>query len=173
LGGFLATRHLIDLGHRRIGLISGPLDASNAVGRVEGYHQAMRESGLELRPEWIAASTFGLDSGHQAARRLMDQVDRPTAIFAVNDNTAIGALSALAQLGLSVPGDVSVVGYNDIPIVSHLATPLTTVRIPFEQVASQALDQLLSANAGKGPTISRAAPTLIPRQSTGRPAKHS
>lgn len=170
LGGFLATRHLIDLGHRRIGLISGPLDASNAVGRVEGYHQAMREAGLEIRPEWIAPSSFGLDSGHQAARRLMAQPHRPTAIFAVNDNTAIGALSALAQLGLSVPGDVSVVGYNDIPIVSHLATPLTTVRIPFDQIASSALDRLLSPDADHGPTISRAAPTLIPRQSTGRPS---
>ncbi len=167
LGGFLATRHLIDLGHRSIGVIAGPADASNAIGRVEGYRQAMTEAGLEMRPEWVAPSTFGLEAGHQAARQLMMLQERPTALFAVNDNTAIGALSALTQLGLSVPGDVSVVGYNDIPIVSHLPTPLTTVRIPFEQIAARALDLLIDGDGHNG-AISRIAPTLIPRQSTGR-----
>ncbi|KAK0361098.1 hypothetical protein LTR94_024678 [Friedmanniomyces endolithicus] len=171
LGGYLATRHLIDLGHTDIGLIAGPADASNAVGRVEGYHQAMAEAGLTVRPEAIVASTFGLEGGHQAARQLMTLQPRPSAIFAVNDNTAIGALSALAQLGLSVPGDISVVGYNDIPIVSHLPTPLTTVRIPFDQVAARAIELLLASPEEVGAPVARTAPTLIPRQSTGRPAR--
>lgn len=168
LGGFLATRHLIDLGHREIGLIAGPPDASNAVGRVEGYRQAMAEAGLKVRPEWIAASSFGLDGGHQAARQLMALSPRPTAIFAVNDNTAIGALSALTQLGLSVPEQVSVVGYNDIPIVSHLPTPLTTVRIPFDQVAAHALELLIEGVGDRRDPIIRVAPTLIPRRTTAR-----
>lgn len=167
LGGFLATRHLIDLGHRRIGLIAGPADASNAVGRVEGYRQAMAEADLTVHDEWVAQSTFGLEGGHDAARRLMATSVPPTAIFAVNDNTAIGALSALARLGLSVPDDVSVVGYNDIPIVSHLPTPLTTVRIPFDQIAARALD-LLIHGPGNGQSILKVAPTLIPRKSTSR-----
>lgn len=170
LGGFLATRHLIDLGHRRIGLIAGPADASNAVGRVEGYRQAMAEAGIEVRPEWVVPSTFGLEGGHRAARQLIALSERPTAIFAVNDNTAIGAVSALTQAGLSVPGEVSVVGYNDIPIVSHLPTPLTTVRIPFDQVAARALELLIERPDTHGDPISRAAPTLIPRKSTARPA---
>lgn len=168
LGGFLATRHLIDLGHSQIGLIAGPADASNAIGRVEGYRQAMTEAGLEVRPEWIVQSTFGLEAGHQAARQLMLLQNRPTAIFAVNDNTAIGALSALSQMGLSVPGQVSIVGYNDIPIVSHLPTPLTTVRVPFDQIAARALDLLIDSEDAS-PNISRTAPTLIPRQTTARP----
>lgn len=169
LGGFLATRHLIDLGHRAIGLIAGPADASNAIGRVEGYRQAMAEAGFEVRPEWVVPSTFGLEGGHEAARQLMMLQGRPTAIFAVNDNTAIGALSALTQLGLSVPKDVSLVGYNDIPIVSHLPTPLTTVRTPFDQIAARALELVIEDVDGRGGIIFRAAPTLIPRRSTTSP----
>jgi LacI family transcriptional regulator len=108
-----------------------------------------------------------LDAGHLAARELMTLASPPTAIFAINDNTAMGALSALAQLGVSVPGDISVVGYNDIPIVSHLPTPLTTVRTPFDQIAAAAVNLLLDGEDPAEPII-RTAPTLIPRQSTRR-----
>lgn len=167
LGGYLAARHLIDLGHQHIGVIAGPADTSSAVNRVEGYRRAMEEAGLVVQPEWIVPSTFGLDAGHLAARELMTLASRPTAIFAINDNTAMGALSALAQLGLSVPGDISVVGYNDIPIVSHLPTALTTVRTPFDQIAAAAVDLLVGGGDLAEPII-RAAPTLIPRQSTKR-----
>lgn len=167
LGGYLAARHLIDLGHQSIGVIAGPADTSSAVSRVEGYRQAMEEAGLVVQPEWIVPSTFGLDAGHLAARELMTLASRPTAIFAINDNTAMGALSALAQLGLSVPRDISVVGYNDIPIVSHLPTPLTTVRTPFDQIAAAAVDLLLDSEEPAEPIV-RTAPTLIPRQSTRR-----
>jgi LacI family transcriptional regulator len=94
---------------------------------------------------------------------------RPTAVFAVNDNTAIGALSAIEGLGLSVPRDVSLVGYNDIPIVSRLPTPLTSVRVPFDQIAAAALDLLISGPAGERDRIRVAPPTLIPRRSTTSP----
>ncbi|MGO7726339.1 substrate-binding domain-containing protein, partial [Rhizobium ruizarguesonis] len=82
-----------------------------------------------------------------AVETLMHLIPRPTAIFAVNDNTAIGALSRLKKLGLSVPQDISIVGYNDIPIVSHIPTPLTTLRVPFEKIASNALDLLAGDNS--------------------------
>lgn len=167
LGGYLAARHLIDLGHQSIGVIAGPADISSALGRVEGYRDAMQEADLTIQPEWIVRSTFGLDAGHLAARELMTLASRPTAIFAINDNTAMGALSALTQLGLSVPGDISVVGYNDIPIVSHLPTPLTTVRTPFDQIAAAAVSLLLDSDDPAEPIV-RTAPTLIPRQSTRR-----
>ncbi|MQW87033.1 LacI family DNA-binding transcriptional regulator [Sinorhizobium saheli] len=167
LGGYLATRHLLDLGHRRIGIIAGPAYASNSRGRVEGYRHALSEAGLTIDPACIVASTFGIDSGSEAVEKLMLLDARPTAIFAVNDNTAIGALSGLARLGLSVPGDVSLVGYNDIPIVSHLPTPLTTLRVPFEQIAANALDLLSSETVPGDDRIRVAAPTLIPRKSSG------
>lgn len=171
LGGYLATRHLLDLGHRRIGLIAGPAYASTARGRVEGYRQAMTEAGVDVNPAWVVESTFGINSGTEAADTLMRLAPRPTALFAVNDNTAIGALSALARLGLSVPGDVSLVGYNDIPLVSHLPTPLTSVRVPFDQIAAAALDLLAAGPIGEHDRIRVATPTLIPRRSTAAPSE--
>lgn len=166
LGGFLATRHLLDLGHRRIGLIAGPSYASSALGRVEGYRQAMMETGAEIHPSWIVESTFGMDSGSEAAERLMRLASRPTAIFAVNDNTAVGALSALSRMGLSVPEDISLVGYNDIPLVSRLPMPLTSVRVPFDQVAAAALELLVQGRDRAEGRLRVATPSLIPRQST-------
>lgn len=169
LGGYLATRHLLDLGHRHIGLIAGPGYASTARGRVEGYRQAMAEAEAAVDPAWVVESTFGIDSGADAAQALMGLDPRPTALFAVNDNTAIGALSVLEKLGLSVPKDVSLVGYNDIPIVSRLPTPLTSVRVPFDQIAAATLDLLTAGPAGEHDRIRVVAPTLIPRRSTAPP----
>jgi LacI family transcriptional regulator len=121
---------------------------------------------LKADPSYIIPSTFGIESGAVAVETLMHLSPRPTAIFAVNDNTAIGALSGLTKLGLSVPQDISIVGYNDIPIVSHLPTPLTTLRVPFEQIASNALDLLAGDNSPADERIRISAPTLIPRKST-------
>lgn len=166
LGGYLATRHLIDLGHRRIGLIAGPAYASSAKRRLEGYLKAMAEAGLEILPECIRESTFGIESGGNAAECLMALEERPSAIFAINDNTAIGALSALTRIGLSVPGDISLVGYNDIPIVSHLPTPLTSVKVPFEQIATAAFELLSADSVSPRERMRVATPSLIPRRST-------
>ena len=112
----------------------------------------------------IVPSTFSIGSGETAARALLALANPPTAIFAINDNTAIGSMSAIAQAGLSVPGDISLVGYNDIPIVSRLPVPLTTVRMPFDRVAEVAL-QLLFDDGG-GAAIRKTTPSLIPRKST-------
>lgn len=169
LGGYLATRHLLDLGHRRIGLIAGPDYASSARDRVTGYRDALTEAGVHHSPELVIPSTFGVESGAEAVTALMQLDPRPTAIFAVNDNTAIGALSQLNRLGYSVPEDVSLVGYNDIPLVTRITPPLTTVRVPFDRIATNALDLLVSQPAGPEDRIRRAAPTLIPRESTTSP----
>lgn len=168
LGGYLATRHLLDLGHRRIGLIAGPPYASSAMGRREGYLRAMREAGQEPDPALIVESSFSIEAGVDATRQLLDLPDRPSAIFAVNDNTAIGALSFIAASGLTVPGDISLVGYNDVPIVRHLPTPLTSVRVPFDQIAQEALSLLSQEGAADGENVRLAAPTLIPRKSSRR-----
>lgn len=169
LGGYLATRHLLDLGHRRIGLIAGPAYASSSRGRVEGYRDAMAEAGAPVDPAWIVGSSFGIDSGAEAAEALMRLDPRPTAIFAVNDNTAIGALSAVRAAGLSVPEDVSLVGYNDIPVISRLAVPITSVRVPFDQIAAAALDLLATDPGSPRDRLRVATPTLIPRRSSTRP----
>lgn len=170
LGGYLATRHLIDLGHRDIALLTGPAYASSARGRGEGYRQAMEEAGLPVRSELLAPSSFSIESGAEAAACLLDLDRPPTAIFAVNDNTAIGALSALTKRGISVPGHISLVGYNDIPIVSRLPTPLSTVRVPFDQIATAALELFLAEDPPASERVRIIAPTLIPRQSTARVA---
>lgn len=167
LGGYLATRHLIDLGHRRIAIIAGPDYASSSRKRLDGYRKALAEAGIAEDAPLIQASTFGIDSGAEAAERLLALPERPTAIFAINDNTAIGALSALTRAGLSVPSDMSLVGYNDVPIVSRLPVPMTSVRVPFDQIAAMAMD-LLDAQQDPAEPIRRATPTLIPRQSTSK-----
>jgi len=165
LGGYLATRHLLDLGHRQIGLITGPDYATSALGRRDGYCKALAEAGVSLCKDWIVPSTFSIESGEIAAQTLLALKNRPSAIFAVNDNTAIGALSAIARAGLSVPHDISLVGYNDIPIVSRLPVPLTTVKVPFEHIAEMAL-QLLNSAQSRDNLIRVATPSLIPRKST-------
>lgn len=170
LGGYLATRHLLDLGHRRIGLITGPDYATSARGRCEGYCKALEEAGVPLLSNLIVPSTFSIESGEIAAEKLLGQKDRPTAIFAVNDNTAIGALSAIARAGLSIPNDISLVGYNDIPIVSRLPVPLTTVKVPFDHIAEMAL-QLLNDAVEDANEVRVATPSLIPRKSTAAPGK--
>lgn len=169
LGGYLATRHLLDLGHRRIGLIAGPDHASSARGRQVGYRQALLEAGIEPDERLVQPSAFGIESGVEACRALLAVQPAPTAVFAVNDNTAVGALSALVSEGLSVPDDVSLVGYNDIPIARRLPVPLSTVRVPFDEIAAAALDLLLRPLAAGEPRLRVAAPTLIPRGSSAPP----
>ena len=164
LGGYLATRHLIDLGHQRIGIIAGPGYATSSLGRLSGYRQAMEEAGLPNEPDLIVPSTFSIKSGEEAARRLVSLPHPPTAIFAINDNTAIGSMAAIAHAGFSVPGDISLVGYNDIPIVSRLPVPLTTVRVPFDRIAEVALQLLF--DDGPKDTLRKITPSLIPRKST-------
>lgn len=164
LGGYLATRHLIDLGHRRIGIIAGPDYATSSLGRLSGYLQAIEEAGIEKEPKLIVPSSFSIESGETAADALLALSEPPTAIFAINDNTALGSMSAIARKGLSVPHDISLVGYNDIPIVSHLPVPLTTVRVPFDRVAEVALQLLFDEQIPK--SIHKITPSLIPRKST-------
>ncbi|MDR7303700.1 LacI family transcriptional regulator [Haloactinomyces albus] len=169
LGGHLATRHLLDLGHRRIGLVSGPTYASSSQGRRDGYQQALVEAGISLDEALVAGNSFSMDAGEAAGRSLLSKSDRPTAIFAVNDNTAIGVMAAAHALGLRIPEDLSLAGYNDIPVVSRLPVPLTTVRVPFDHIATGALELLLDHDTTHPPRTLVATPTLIPRSSTTTP----
>jgi LacI family transcriptional regulator, galactose operon repressor len=165
LGGHLATRHLLDLGHRRIGLVRGPGYASTSRDREAGYRDALADAGVPVDESLIAGGSFSMQAGEVAGRTLLDRADRPTAVFAINDNTAIGVMAVAHALGLRVPDDLSVVGYNDIPVVSRLPVPLTTVRVPFAQIAANALELLREAGNDAAPRTVVAAPTLIPRRS--------
>ncbi|WP_298500238.1 LacI family DNA-binding transcriptional regulator [uncultured Maritimibacter sp.] len=168
LGGYLATRHLIDLGHERIAMICGPDYATSSLNRVAGFRQAMAEAGLAIDDHLMAQSTFSIESGETAAEALLARPDRPTAIFAMNDNTAIGAMSVILRAGLSVPDDISLVGYNDIPIVSRLPVPLTTVRVPFDRLASLTVAALDEPTGPNRPRVAKVEPTMIPRKSSAR-----
>lgn len=169
LGGYLATRHLIDLGHKDIGLIAGPDFASNAINRRKGFERAMKEAGLNIKSAWCCSSDFNIKAGEEVGMKILSMSPRPTAIFAVNDEIAIGVVAAAHHLGITIGQDLSLVGYNDIPLVSRLPVSLTSVRSPLEHIASNAVDMLI--NDDTNPTLRTVIPTLIPRKSTCAPQK--
>ncbi|HUF50968.1 MAG TPA: LacI family DNA-binding transcriptional regulator, partial [Longimicrobiales bacterium] len=113
-GAYAAARHLVELGHRRIGVIGGPAGNHDARERLRGCVAALQDAGLSLPPELFVAGDFSEASGHAAALALLDE--HPTGLFAANDSMAIGALSALQERGIPVPGEMSVAGFDDIPI---------------------------------------------------------
>ena len=164
LGGYLATRHLLDMGHRRIGVLPGPVFASTARGRLAGHRRAMAEAAVAVDEGLVRPSGFGYDAGEAEGRALRAGHPDTTAVFAANDDLALGVMSAARGLGRSVPDDLSVVGYNDTPVATALPVPLTSVRVPFPEVATQAL-RLLASDA-EGPSRAVAVPTLIPRESS-------
>ncbi len=165
-GGYLAMRHLLDLGHRDIGIITGPWFTSSARDRRAGAEKALTEAGIHLPEERVIAVGYGIDHGIEAGQVLLGADDPPTAIFAANDNLAVGVLSVARTLGLTPGEDLSIVGYNDIPLVSRLPVPLTSVHTPFDQIATNATELLLGP--AQDPRIRLSLPTLIPRASTAR-----
>jgi LacI family transcriptional regulator len=165
LGGELAAQHLIDLGHERVAQLRGPADIETFVARGTGFRDAFVRAGLDI-PTAIDAAR---DPNVQEGRRLMTLLlgagpNLPTAVFAHNDLMAIGAIEALAQAGRSCPADVSIIGYNDIPLVEHLNPPLSTIRMPVTEVGRVAAETAL-ALAGELPAA-RSAPVSITLQPT-------
>ncbi|MEW5957563.1 MAG: LacI family DNA-binding transcriptional regulator [Chloroflexota bacterium] len=142
-GGWLATRHLLDRGHRRIGCITGPSDLTPSAERVVGYRQVLQEAGLAPDETLIVKGDFQYESGYRAAHQLLTMVDPPTAIFACNDLMAVGVISAALTLGRQVPADLSVVGFDDIPLASFTNPPLTTVAQPKYEMGRLAATLLL------------------------------
>lgn len=171
VGGYLAVRHLIDLGHRKIAVVTGPSFTSSAVGRLAGARRALDEADINPPEEWMIAAGYGIENGFSAGESLLGEATdkRPTAVFAANDNIAMGIIAAAHRFGITVGQDLALVGYNDTPLAARLATPLSSVRVPLAQIANTAID--LIVNPGKEPHIRKAMPTLIPRESSGSP-KH-
>ena len=137
-GGLAATRHLIKLGHTRIAAITGPQDLRSSQVRLDGYRSAMFGAGLPVHPEWSRFGDFTTASGVRHGRELLELDDAPTAIFAGNDLQALGVLQAIRGLGLRAPEDVSVVGYDDIPLADWSTPRLTTVHQPLRQMGQEA-----------------------------------
>lgn len=170
-GGLAATRHLTDLGHRRIAVISGPSAVLCSRARVDGYRSALEGAGLPIDPELVRWGTFHTDAGYAHTLELLRLPNRPTAIFAGSDYQALGVIRAAAELGLRVPQDLSIVGYDDLPIAEWINPSLTTVRQPLTEMASHATHMLIDLSEGREPRSRRVElmTDLVVRSSTAPP----
>lgn len=164
-GARQATQHLIDIGHRAIVHVAGPLTYTEAKGRRTGYEAAMREAGLDpgelFEGDWTPAT------GYRIGRELVEA--GPGAVFVANDQMAIGVLHAFAEAGLSVPRNVSVVGFDDIPEAAYLNPALTTIRQDFQAIGRRAIDLVAATLDGSTASMPLLAPELIVRDSTAPP----
>jgi len=167
-GAYLATRQLLELGHRRIGLIGGPLGLSTTEDRQRGYEQALREAGLEPDETLMRNGDFRYASGYARMRELAEQ--HVTAVFAANDMMAIGAIRAVEDAGGRVPDHIAVVGFDDILLASMIKPGLTTIAQPTYQMGVMAVDRLLErmrTDATGEPRQVVLEPTLVVRDSCG------
>ena len=180
-GGLAATRHLIELGHRRIAAIGGPDQLWSCRARLDGYRSALRRADLPVDEDLVRCDALTADAGLRRARELLGHANPPTAIVAANDAQAFGVLQAVAQRGLRSPDDVSVTGFDDLPIATWATPPLTTIRQPLAAMAATAFWMLTSGAppepaAPSGSAAERLQPrhleletTLVTRHSTAPP----
>ncbi len=170
-GGLTATRHLLALGHTRIGVIAGPKGILCSRARLDGYRAAMDAAGVPIDPELISHGRFHVEEGIEKGRALLRLPDRPTAIFAGNDLQALGVYQAAREARLHIPEDLSVVGFDDLPVAQWVGPPLTTVRQPLVQMAVAAAELVLSMARGDEPVQTRVelATELVIRESTAPP----
>ncbi|CAH0140936.1 HTH-type transcriptional regulator DegA [Microbacterium sp. Bi98] len=148
-GALVATRHLIELGHRRIGFLAGRPDLRSAGLRDAGYRRALSDAGIPLDPSLIGVGRYELDATRESARIMLSGDSRPTAIFAANDLSAIAVIDVAHQLGLRVPDDLSVIGFDDVPEATRRALPLTTIQQPMRRLGAVAADMVFTLLAGQ------------------------
>ena len=167
-GGRLATRHLIDLGHRRIAFIAGDADHPDANERLRGYRAALDGAGIAFEPGLVVPGEYHEVSGMMAVNRLLDGQQHFTAIFAANDQMAFGAALGLQRHSLRVPDDISLVGFDDLPTSVYAIPPLSTVHQPAYELGRLAAAAMLQLLAGQQPTVAMPAPNLVLRESSRR-----
>jgi LacI family transcriptional regulator len=164
----VAMRHLFDLGHRRIGFVAGMLTMTSALERLKGYEEALTEIGITYDPALVVEGSWVPDKAYEATLKLLQLPERPTAIVASNDVMASGVMIAIREAGLQIPGDISIIGFDDIPMAEDIS--LTTIQQPTKKIGMQAV-QLMTALLD-GETISQHEyeypADLIVRQTTGR-----
>jgi DNA-binding LacI/PurR family transcriptional regulator len=162
-GGLTATRHLLELGHRRVGMIGGPPDMLCSRARVDGYRAALETAGLPVDPALIRWGTFHVEAGYEHGRALLELPEPPTAIFAGSDIQAFGVYEAARQLGVEIPSQLSVIGFDDLPMARWIGPPLTTIRQPLTEMAATAARLVLGQGGEQRVEL---ATTLVRRQST-------
>lgn len=172
-GGYLATQHLLGLGHERIGIITGPDRMMAATARLSGYRAALDAAGVSVDPELIRPGEFHHRDGCREGRALLGQRNRPTAIFASSDLHALGVYEAARSLDIAIPGELSVVGYDDLRIAQWAGPPLTTIRVPLREMAQQAVRLVMRLREQPELAFSRIEmeTSLIVRESTAAPSR--
>lgn len=170
-GGLAATRHLLRLGHRRIAIIAGPAQILCSRARLDGFRAAMDEAGVPIDPSLIRYGNFHVREGIREGRELLRLPDPPTAIFAFNDLQALGVYQAAREARLHIPDDLSVVGFDDLPIARWVGPPLTTVRQPLREMAAAAVALIARLAADEEPEQTRIelSTQLVVRESTAPP----
>jgi LacI family transcriptional regulator len=169
-GAAQAARHLAELGHRNIAHIRGPLHFRSSHERLRGFREVLKEYGVELGPDSVLEAGYTFATGFERATELLARGNRPTAIFAGNDEMAIGVYQAAHNADIDIPGDLSVVGFDDTPIASRVWPPLTTVRLPIREMGRAAASLLLmDTSASKMRHYISFTPEIIVRGSTAQP----
>lgn len=169
LGGYLAGQHLLERGHRRVGLVAGPQYASTGRDRQRGFLRAFAEAGVPVNPDHIIEAGFHVEAGYSAAQELMSRQVPPTGIFAMTDYSALGVIGACRVRGLEVSRDFALVGYHDMSISAQLSIPLSSLRSPLDEIGSHAARLLLRRIAREDVESVRLAPTLQVRESSSAP----
>ncbi len=167
LGGYIATKHLIDNGHTQIGCITGPLNHHQAQMRYEGYKRALRESQLTINPDWVIESNFECQGGYDSFYKLLNKGILPSALFVCNDMMAMGVINAANENNLKIPQDLSLVGYDDIHIAKFMSPALTTIHQPKYRLGEAAVKTLLKKidKESDQPEVIQLEPTLSIRKS--------
>lgn len=148
-GAEAMVRHLVKLGHRRIAMVMGEKGHFDTAERLQGYRHALVEAGITPDERYEAQGDFSEASGHRAVQELLALPDRPTAIFCANDSMAIGGLAAVHDAGLRVPEDMTVVGFDDIPLAHYMSPPLSSVHVPVFEMGERAVTRLIAALKGE------------------------
>jgi len=166
-GGRIAIEHLLKSGHRNIGLISGPTISLSTTGRLQGYRIALQAAGIPVNENWIQHCHPGVEGGQETAKELLKNHPEITALFCHNDLVAVGALQACAELGLRVPDDIAIIGYDDIRLAELVSPKLTTLRVPRTEIGATTMQMLLEQIEVEGaePKEIHLRPELIVRAS--------
>jgi LacI family transcriptional regulator len=175
-GSYRAARHLIELRHSNMAYVAGPADSRTGAEREDGFRRALADAGLELSERLVTEGDFHFAGGRSAIARLLETGERFTAVAAANDLTAAGVVRELSERGLAVPGDISVIGFDDAPLAEMISPALTTMRQPLQHMAHTAVSLLLNRGASRDgpppPPNRHVLPTsLVVRQSTGPPRR--
>jgi LacI family transcriptional regulator len=171
LGGRLAAEHLLALGHRDIAVIAGPRNTVVSSRRLTGFRKTLARAGVSLAPDRVRHGNLSLAAGRSAMTSILDTGPRPTAVFAVDDHSAVGAVRSLLNHRIAVGHDVAVVGYNDIPIGAELQVPLTTVHNELDDIGRRAVEAIVTGIEGGPVTSQVVAPRLIVRESSCPPPR--